>query len=354
MQILEVEFNLDDKNLFLVDDLKLRADAIKNSILPRLEIINNYTIDSISEVYKNNIFELSTVLKFPAFRNSRIQGFGTEYLNSEVGLGGKRDKNLWNHVHTYKNVQPHIVPFSLTHSLDEDGFKFYFLTNRYNINLKNYDIFSDFHINFESEINLLSNVAKTSLIKYFAENNKINPFTPLKEYLKWQKENNFFELPYYSETIKYPVRNEDILKIIERFVIFYPIYDNYLRLCCGKQIVLKDQIGLLTEWLASLVEKENNLDVELNKPITIRKTDYKKLAETKIRVMPAIRWRVFQRDNWRCLSCGRTSEDGIILHIDHIIPRSKGGRDHIDNYQTLCETCNIGKSNKDQTDFRNR
>ncbi|HKG68826.1 MAG TPA: HNH endonuclease, partial [Segetibacter sp.] len=79
-----------------------------------------------------------------------------------------------------------------------------------------------------------------------------------------------------------------------------------------------------------------------------------KLADTKIHVMPALRWQVFQRDHWRCLSCGRTTEDGIILHVDHIIPRSKGGQDHLDNYQTLCEMCNIGKSNKDQTNLRNR
>ena len=75
-------------------------------------------------------------------------------------------------------------------------------------------------------------------------------------------------------------------------------------------------------------------------------------AETKVRVMPAIRWHVFQRDTWRCVSCGRTSHDGVILHVDHIVPRSLGGTDTIDNFQTLCDTCNIGKSNRDATDLR--
>jgi 5-methylcytosine-specific restriction endonuclease McrA len=70
--------------------------------------------------------------------------------------------------------------------------------------------------------------------------------------------------------------------------------------------------------------------------------------------MPAIRWQVFQRDQWKCVSCGRNSHNGAILHVDHIIPRSRGGSDSLDNYQTLCDVCNIGKSNKDATDLRNK
>jgi 5-methylcytosine-specific restriction endonuclease McrA len=78
----------------------------------------------------------------------------------------------------------------------------------------------------------------------------------------------------------------------------------------------------------------------------------KEAAEQKLKVMPAIRWQVFQRDNWKCVACGRNSQDGVILHVDHIIPRSKGGSDTLENYQTLCDLCNIGKSNKDATDLR--
>ena len=61
-------------------------------------------------------------------------------------------------------------------------------------------------------------------------------------------------------------------------------------------------------------------------------------------------WAVLARDKWKCLSCGRSArEDRVLLEVDHIIPRSRGGSDDMINLQTLCKKCNIGKSNKDST-----
>ncbi len=62
-----------------------------------------------------------------------------------------------------------------------------------------------------------------------------------------------------------------------------------------------------------------------------------------------IRLKILDRDNFRCVFCGRSpaTDVGVKLHIDHKIPFSKGGRSSIDNLQTLCQECNLGKSDKE-------
>lgn len=66
-----------------------------------------------------------------------------------------------------------------------------------------------------------------------------------------------------------------------------------------------------------------------------------------------IRYNVLKRDNYTCQICGVTAKDGAKLHVDHIIPVSKGGTNEMSNLQTLCDRCNIGKSNKTDDDFKN-
>ena len=58
------------------------------------------------------------------------------------------------------------------------------------------------------------------------------------------------------------------------------------------------------------------------------------------------RFLVMQRDNFKCCMCGRSpaTTAGLELHIDHIVPWSKGGETVIDNLQTLCSDCNLNKS----------
>ena len=59
-----------------------------------------------------------------------------------------------------------------------------------------------------------------------------------------------------------------------------------------------------------------------------------------------VRLRVLKRDNYRCKKCGRSpaTHRGIFLHIDHKKPFSKDGDNSLDNLQTLCNKCNLGKS----------
>jgi hypothetical protein len=55
-----------------------------------------------------------------------------------------------------------------------------------------------------------------------------------------------------------------------------------------------------------------------------------------------LRFLVMRRDKFRCCQCGRSPANipGVILHIDHKVPWSKGGAAKISNLQTLCEKCN--------------
>ena len=60
-----------------------------------------------------------------------------------------------------------------------------------------------------------------------------------------------------------------------------------------------------------------------------------------------LRWQVLKRDNFKCCACGASPAlmAGVELHVDHVIPWSKGGQTVVDNLQTLCSVCNLGKSN---------
>jgi hypothetical protein len=60
-----------------------------------------------------------------------------------------------------------------------------------------------------------------------------------------------------------------------------------------------------------------------------------------------LRAKILIRDNCICKMCGTSPAKNadVVLHVDHIIPYSKGGETLEENLQTLCMTCNIGKSN---------
>jgi phage FluMu protein Com len=79
---------------------------------------------------------------------------------------------------------------------------------------------------------------------------------------------------------------------------------------------------------------------------------YRRLSRRRAEVAIGLRFDVFKRDGFRCRYCGRSVDDGAILHADHVIPQSKGGPTTKENLVTACFECNIGKSNKDLGDIR--
>lgn len=59
-----------------------------------------------------------------------------------------------------------------------------------------------------------------------------------------------------------------------------------------------------------------------------------------------LRYEVLKRDNFTCVLCGAKSP-AVELHVDHIVPYSKGGKTELSNLRTLCSKCNLGRGNSD-------
>lgn len=67
----------------------------------------------------------------------------------------------------------------------------------------------------------------------------------------------------------------------------------------------------------------------------------------------SLRYAKLEESKGKCVCCGRSAKDNIILHVDHIKPRSLFPELALDitNLQVLCDDCNIGKRNKYQTNW---
>ncbi len=84
----------------------------------------------------------------------------------------------------------------------------------------------------------------------------------------------------------------------------------------------------------------------LQKRIKMQNSEQMKRKHVRSQMTDKLRYTILKRDGFRCQICGRTQEDGIKLHVDHIIPVSKGGQTIPNNLRTLCNTCNWGKGDE--------
>ncbi|MCL2555736.1 MAG: HNH endonuclease [Firmicutes bacterium] len=80
--------------------------------------------------------------------------------------------------------------------------------------------------------------------------------------------------------------------------------------------------------------------------LTKKSSEHYRRRIERSKVTDGIRFDVFKRDGFRCKICGASADSRVKLHVDHIKPISKGGDSNINNLQTLCESCNMGKSDK--------
>ncbi|MCE2412804.1 HNH endonuclease [Candidatus Poribacteria bacterium] len=69
----------------------------------------------------------------------------------------------------------------------------------------------------------------------------------------------------------------------------------------------------------------------------------RRIKNVKFRKRNFNRMRLVVSDGRKCAYCGL---EEVPLEIDHIIPKSRGGANRLQNLALSCKECNLGKGNK--------
>ena len=83
--------------------------------------------------------------------------------------------------------------------------------------------------------------------------------------------------------------------------------------------------------------------------VDVRSTEFLKTYAWR-----TLRYKALRMADGRCECCGASPTDGIRLNVDHIQPRKRRPDLALDlyNLQVLCDDCNAGKGNWDESDWR--
>ncbi len=356
MEIDEISFDEEDQNIFLVDDIQIKAEALRHAILPKLEAACNHLTELIRDCYGTEILEDSSYTLSPHFRtHNRVVDLKKNYVEAAIEISGRRQEGNWPGLQKPDGTVVTIVPFGMSLILDRFGISTSLYLSRPTYTKATFKKFFDFAIKYNQEIMAILHRAEYA---YWNPHymNEFPPMTPLATILQWSFDSGYNKIVFEGKPVTFPLDNRKVMRKVFDLMFMFPIYDSFIRIAKGQperfQALLKnmndliwnaDVDQLVDSYQEKLKAKENNLALL---------DQAKELAAKRIKVMPSMRWQVFQRDGWRCVACGKNADDHIWLEVDHIIPRSKGGKNEITNYQTLCNVCNIGKSNKDNTDIR--
>jgi len=113
----------------------------------------------------------------------------------------------------------------------------------------------------------------------------------------------------------------------------------------GSKISYTPYVRRFGTWTNALIEFANHINYELEANEIINATTENR-HRTGRDINLRLRFKVMKRDNFKCCKCGRSpaTNPNVVLHVDHIKAWANGGETVLDNLQTLCQDCNLGKS----------
>jgi len=106
---------------------------------------------------------------------------------------------------------------------------------------------------------------------------------PKKEFFDAMLNEKRWELMYFSKTLQYSIDNESISSLLQQYITFYPIYENYIKLSSGNSFDFEPQLDLLRKFLIQIEEAEfEETDEEILQTEKFTSQQLLEIAEKKI------------------------------------------------------------------------
>lgn len=146
--------------------------------------------------------------------------------------------------------------------------------------------------------------------------------------------------PKYAEMSK-PPSSISPAAYANRFGSWYQALKVFVESMNSEEPILKESKFDSAEISDSAINQSRDGISEFQKKLVCREQVTRSISVS-------LRYKILNRDNFKCAKCGSSPavEFSCKLHVDHIIPFSKGGQSTFENLQTLCQNCNLGKSNR--------
>jgi hypothetical protein len=336
----EVIFEERDIQIFRIPDIKTRLSTLQNYFFPRLEMLLRYTLEIVADVYDVNPYEMMTFVYCPSHRDKAKENIDFGVVH--IGVSAKRGKKPLKIIR--RNGQPFFIhPTYLTFKVLPSGtMHVELLPFRQGVDddyVAAISALVESHSSILEPLLSLAHISHTSDVSYCE-------FLPLHQAIS-PEEAGSNGIKLISPKYYFPVDSyRGFYELILAFTLLYSLAESFIYIGEGRKPDLEKMLEQFKKWYVDLSNTEDEIQ-EGEEKIEFAETPE---LDSYSFVRAGKWWTVLARDKWKCLSCGRTArEDGVLLEVDHIIPRSKGGSDEMINLQTLCKKCNIGKSNKDST-----
>ena len=337
-------FEVGDQGIFDIKDPKTRVRALRRYFFPKLNLLLNSARSLISSIYGAESLHVFTEAQRPKPKDGAE--ITTSFNDLHLGLVGVRVESGLDL--SGSNGKP--VQYGVSHLWFE-------VMRRGTIAVTFFPIIYGKDASFDERVSkafqeyedLFCSICGATFVTSAA-------YQSLASFSESISPQHLRECAFFSQGIDFPVGQDNGLRrLVATFAALFPFQKLVTDLSMKRPTTFERDLNAFSPWWEAngreiFVPERDGVERDQSSA-DHAKVDWE--SDLRTLVTGSQRFRIFDRDDYKCLACGRTSEhEGVILHVDHILPRSKGGTDEDSNLQTLCSECNIGKGNRSSRDLR--